>query len=165
MTSEAFNQSLAMVSSGSFSNSFSKVTNHYKYPINLFSAYVIATSLATLSSVYTLIDRSLISTGLDPIPYLTGTSTGPEDLATRQNASSMYYWNETIVEGTNADTGTTDQWFSFAGSPGNMKSGVKEFSRTLKEIDDYLTVDIEDWRIMPVPETVALPSVPGEPVV
>lgn len=77
----------------------------------------------------------------------------------------MYYWNETIVEGTSADTGTTEQWFSFAGSPGNMKGGVKEFSRRLKEVDDYITVDVAERSTMAVPKTGALPIVPGEPAV
>jgi hypothetical protein len=165
MTSEAFNQSLAMVATGSFSNSFSKVTTDYEYPINLFSAYIIAPSLATLSSVYTLIDRSLISSGVNTLPYLTGTSLGAESLTTRQNASSMYYWNETIVQGTSADSGITEQWFSFSGKPGNVKSGVQEFSRRLKEVNDYMTVDEEAWKTIGVPKTLVLPSVEGEPVV
>lgn len=162
MTSEAFNQSLAMVTTGSFSNSFSKVTTNYEYPINLFSAYIIAPSLATLSSVYTLIDRSLASSGVNTLPYLTGTSLGSETLATRQNASSMYSWNETIVESTSTDTGVMEQWFSFAGKPGNVRSGVTEFSRRLKEVNDLMTVDEEAWTTIVVPKTVALPQVEGE---
>lgn len=165
MTSEAYNQSLAMVSSGDFSNSFSQTTNCYFYPINLFSAYVIAPSLETLSSVYTLIDRSKINSGIITLPYLTGTSNGQESLATRQNASSMYYWNETIVEGTSADTGITEQWFSFNGSPGNLKSGVSEYSRVLKEVDDILVIDQQTWAPIAVPSTEPLSVVEGEPSV
>ena len=165
MTSEAFNQSLAMVTTGSFSNSFSNVATNYEYPINLFSSYIIAPSLATLSSVYTLIDRSLVSSGINTLPYLTGTSTGADNLATRQNASSMYYWNETIVEGTSEDTGIMEQSFSFTGRPGNLKSGVSKFSRKLKEVNDYMVVDQDVWMSMAVPKTQALPLVDGEPVV
>jgi hypothetical protein len=165
MTSEAFNQSLAMATTGSFLNSFSNVPINYEYPINLFSAYIIAPSLATLSSAYTLIDRSLISSGINTLPYLTGTSTGADNLATRQNASSMYYWNETIVEGTSADTGIMEQWFSFTGRPGNVKSGVSKFSRKLKGVNDNMVLDREVWTAMAVPKTQALPLVDGEPVV
>jgi hypothetical protein len=165
MTSEAYNQSLAMISTGSFSNSFSDITNTYHYPLNLFSAYVIAPKVDTLSSVYTLIDRSQLVSGANTLPYLSGTSSGLETFATRQNASSMYYWNETIVEGTNADTGITEQWLSFAGKPGNLGHGVSDFSRTLKEINDYMVVDHEAWSTMAVPETESLPVVEGEPTV
>ncbi|KAJ5118670.1 hypothetical protein N7476_011027 [Penicillium atrosanguineum] len=165
MTSEAYNQSLAMISTGSFSNSFSQVTNTYHYPMNLFSAYVIAPSLASLSSVYTLIDRSLITSGVNTIPYLTGISIGKETFGTRQNASSMYYWNKTIVQGTSADTGITEQWLTFAGKPGNLERGVSDFSRTLKEVDDYMLVDQKGWTTLAIPETEPLPAVEGEPTV
>ena len=46
-----------------------------------------------------------------------------------------------------------------------MKSGVKKFSRRLKEVDDYVTIDREAWTTIAVPKTVALPVVQGEPAV
>jgi hypothetical protein len=165
MDSLAFNQSLAMTSSGIYSNSFSTIPTDYYYPLNLFSAYIIAPSVATLSSVYCLIDRSQVISGMDTLPYLTGTSAGAQSLATRQNAESMYFWNETIVLGTDMDTSTAEQWFSYTGSPGNIKDGVKEFSKTLKASNDLIVLDKEAWTTIEVPPTVPLPLVEGEPVV
>lgn len=77
----------------------------------------------------------------------------------------MYYWNETIVQGTSADTGATEQWFSFEGSPGNVKSGVSEFSRVLKEVNDILVVDKPAYTPIAVPKTEPLEVVEGEPSV
>jgi hypothetical protein len=45
-----------------------------------------------------------------------------------------------------------------------VKSGVKELSRRVKEVD-YMTVDEEAWVTLAVPERVALPLVNGESVV
>lgn len=154
-----------MVSTGTFSNSLTTIPSTYSYPLNLFSFYVIAPTSATLSSVYALIDRSLLSTGINTLPYLTGTSTGSETLATRQNATSNYYWNETIVEGTSADVGITEQWFSFEGAPGNGMNGTAAYSRRLREMDDVLVLDHFFPATMVVPPTIALPVVEGEPSV
>lgn len=154
-----------MVTTGNFSGSYSNIQTTFKYPLNLYSYYIIAPSVATLSSVQALIDRSLLSSGISTLPYLTGTSTGIENLATRQNASSMYYWNETIVEGTADDTGITEQWYSYAGTPGNLDGGVEAYSRYLKEVDDAIVDDEMAWAEMEVPETVPLPLVVGEPTV
>ncbi|TVY81026.1 Peptide-N4-(N-acetyl-beta-glucosaminyl)asparagine amidase A [Lachnellula suecica] len=162
MTVSAYNQSLSMNSQGSFSDSSSLLTS-YSYPINLYSAYVIAPSSSTLSSVFTLIDRSFVMKGRDILSYLTGTST-EEALQTRQLGSSMYYWNETIVEGTVADTGVTEQWLSYSGNPG-FEDGPKNFSRHSREVNNSLVLDKEDWRVMAVPNTIPLPFVDGEPVV
>jgi len=131
--------------------------------MNLYSAYIIAPSLATLSSVFTLIDRSLITKGLNILSYLTGINSA-ETLQTRQLGTSMYYWNETIVEGTAADTGAMEQWFSYFGTPG-FEGGPKKFSRHLREGNDSMILDEKAWRAIYVPSTVALPYVEGEPVV
>ncbi|KUJ19264.1 uncharacterized protein LY89DRAFT_706092 [Mollisia scopiformis] len=165
MTDLAYNQSLSMLSTGSYSDSFSGTESTYSYPINLYSAYVIAPTTATLSSVFTLIDRSLITKGIDILSSLTGLTLGSESLATRQFGESMYYWNETIVEGTAADTGVTEQWFSYSGHPGLGEDGVRDFSRHLKEVDDAIVTDDERWETMVVPNTKPLPYVEGEPVV
>jgi hypothetical protein len=153
-----------METKGSFSNSFTVLPTTYSYPLNLFSAYIIAPTSATLSSVYTLIDRSLISSGIITLPFLTGMSKGIESLDTRQNATSMYYWNETIVEGTSIDTGITEQWFSYTGKPA-VVSGVSQYSRRLKEVDDEWVEEREAWKAVAVPKTEALPLVEGEPIV
>ncbi|KAF3070397.1 Peptide-N4-(N-acetyl-beta-glucosaminyl)asparagine amidase A [Daldinia childiae] len=59
MTDLAFNQSLAMVASGSYSDSTSNVVSHHTYPFNLFSAYDVASSGATSNpgSVFCMADR------------------------------------------------------------------------------------------------------------
>lgn len=165
MTDLAFNQSLSMITTGSYSDSFSGIESKYSYPINLYSAYVIAPTSATLSSVFALIDRSLITKGVDILASLTGLTIGKESLTTRQFGESMYYWNETIVEGTASDTGITEQWSSYSGKSGLKKDGVKEFSRHLKEDNDAIVVDVEKWDTMVVPSTRPLPYVEGEPVV
>jgi len=165
MTADGYNQSLSQVTSGNFLGSYSKTHTTFEYPINLYSSYIIAPSLATLSSVYALIDRSLLSSGISTLPFLTGTSVGAENLATRQNASSMYFWNETIVEGTAADTGVTEQWFSYSGKPGNLDSGVGAYSRHLKEVNDAVVNDEMAWVEIDVPKTEPLPLVVGEPIV
>ena len=76
MTDSALNQSLSQISQGSYSDSFSGIETEYSYPINLYSSYIIAPSLATLSSVFALIDRSLITKGIDILSFLSGTSSG-----------------------------------------------------------------------------------------
>lgn len=77
----------------------------------------------------------------------------------------MYYWNETIVEGTAADSGETEQWFSYFGRPCLDKEGVSEYSRHLKEINDAIVFDREAWSTINVPSTSPLPFVEGEPTV
>lgn len=162
MTASAFNQSLSMLTQGSNSDSTGHTTTYF-YPINLYSAYVIAPSLATLSSVFTLIDRSLITKGIDIISYLTGINLG-QSLQTRQLGISMYYWNETIVEGTAADVGVTEQWLSSSGIPGSG-NGPKDFSWHLKEVNDSMVLDEKAWKTAEVPNTVPLPYMEGEPLV
>ncbi|KAI0202514.1 peptide N-acetyl-beta-D-glucosaminyl asparaginase amidase A-domain-containing protein [Astrocystis sublimbata] len=167
MTDLAFNQSLAMVSSGSYSSSASDIVSHYTYPMNLFSAYKVPSEGATSNpgSVLCLVDRSKFTDGISILPFLTGTSLGHENLNTRQNVTSDYHWNSTIVEGTTGlDTMDGEVWFSSTTSPGS-KQGVKNYSRYAKEKDDALLVDREEWATMPVPSTEPLPVVEGEPEV
>lgn len=140
------------------------MTSNYEYPLNLYSAYVIAPSLATLSSVFTLIDRSLLTKGSNLLGYLSGIK-GEEEVKTRQLGESMYYWNETIVEGTKNDTGETEQWYSYSGMPGDEIEGVEECGRYLREVDGGWVGIVEGWRTIDVPETERLKWVEGEPVV
>ncbi|TGJ85445.1 hypothetical protein E0Z10_g3297 [Xylaria hypoxylon] len=165
MTDFAFNQSLAMVSSGSHSSSASNIVSSYIYPMNLFSAYKVQSEGATSNpgSVLCLVDRSKLSDGISILPFLTGTSTGPETVKTRQNVTSDYHWNSTIVEGTaGLDTMDGEVWFSSSSSPGT-KWGVQRYHRYAKEKDDTLVVDKEGWGTIPVPSTEPLPIVEGEP--
>jgi hypothetical protein len=164
MTDSAFNQSLSQLTQGSYSDSFSGVKTTYSYPINLYSSYI-APSLAAPSTVFAIIDRSLITRGIDMLSSVTGTAIGNESLGTRQSAESMYYWNETIVEGTAADCGETEQWFSYFGRPGLDKEGVSEYSRHLMEINDAIVFDREAWSTINMPSTSPLPFVEGEPTV
>ncbi|KAK2609472.1 hypothetical protein N8I77_002969 [Diaporthe amygdali] len=164
MTNPAYNQSLTMTSSGTFEGSFSGgVESSYSYPLNLYSAYVISEVAGELSSVFCMIDRSLLANATSTLPALTGTLLGPESLATRQNVTSFYAWNETIVEGVEAlDTCDGETWYSLSGSPGS-EAGVPEYSRYLKEVDDTLVADVVKPNTISVPATEPLPLVEGEP--
>lgn len=81
-------------------------------------------------------------------------------LATRQNGSCTYYWNNTYYEFAGAidpaigTSGATDQWFSFEGS---LESGEKEeYGRHVKAVDGYVPILIEDevfGHTIYVPET------------
>jgi hypothetical protein len=164
MNDLAFNQSLAMVTSGTNFDSFSGIHSIYKYPMNLYSSYIIAETKATLSSVLALVDRSLITTGIDILKYITGISKGLESLCTRQNGTSQYSWNATIVEGMPTDTSSLEQWLSYKGTPG-LNRGRQQFSRYLKEVNDFVTNDVELSAAIEVPDTIPLPYVEGMPLV
>ncbi|KAI1189295.1 peptide N-acetyl-beta-D-glucosaminyl asparaginase amidase A-domain-containing protein [Nemania serpens] len=167
MTDFAFNQSLKMISSGSHSSSASDIVSSYRYPMNLFSAYKVQSEGATTNpgSVLCLVDRSKFTDGISILPFLTGTSTGPETLKTRQNVTSSYHWNSTIVEGTaGLDTMNGETWFSSSGAPGS-KQGVRRYHHYAKEKNDALVVNQEGWGAIPVPSTEPLPIVEGEPEV
>ncbi|KAI0128313.1 peptide N-acetyl-beta-D-glucosaminyl asparaginase amidase A-domain-containing protein [Xylariales sp. AK1849] len=167
MTDRAYNQSLSMVTSGSYSGSAWGIKSHYRYPMNLFSAYDVAATGAVTSpgSVFCMVDRSKLTDGITLLPFMSGMVLGTEKLATRQNVTSRYYWNETIVEGIeDKDTCDGETWYSFLGAPGSA-SGVSEYSRYLREIDDTTVDDEESWSTITVPDTVALPVLEGEPPV
>lgn len=165
MTNSGYNQSLSQLTTGSHSDSVSGVKSTYSYPINLYSFYIIAPSLETLSSVFALVDRSLIKAGVNLLSTWTGINLGSSSLKTRQTAESRYHWNETIVEGTSEDTGKGEQWFSYEGRPGLERNGVSEYSRYLVESNDAIVMDNEKWGVIAVPNTAPLPYVEGEPSV
>ncbi|CAJ2511143.1 Uu.00g067680.m01.CDS01 [Anthostomella pinea] len=165
MTDLAFNQSLAMVTSGSHSSSASDIISRYTYPMNLFSAYVVQSTGATSNpgSVFCMVDRSKVVDGVSTLPLLTGTSSSSESLKTRQNVTSDYHWNSTIVEGTaGLDTMDGEVWLSYSGAPG-ASSGVTGYHRYAKEKNDNVIADEEGWFEIPVPSTEPLPVVQGEP--
>lgn len=163
-TDGGWNLSLSMNSTGSSAASFSNdISSNYSYPMNLYYSYDLAETEADLSSVYAIIDRSLLRNGIPALPYLTGISLGPEDVATRQNVTSNYYWNQTIVGGIEElNTCTGETWYSSSGLPGS-ESGVADYSRYLQEKDDAMVVDQEGWATIPVPQTQPLPLVYGGP--
>lgn len=152
------NASLSMGSSGSYAGSaVSGQRSQYSYPLNLYYSYYIAETDAELSSVFAMIDRSLLSSGVPTLPYLTGTALGEGQVATRQNVTSNYFWNETIVGGIeDLDTSQGETWYSSAGVPGG-EFGVAEYSRYLVEKDDFVVRDEEAWAAMTVPSTQPLP--------
>ncbi|KAI1206211.1 uncharacterized protein F4807DRAFT_241274 [Annulohypoxylon truncatum] len=161
MTDLAFNQSLAMVTSGSYSDSTSDVISRYTYPLNLFSAYDVASSGATTNpgSVFCMIDRSKLADSVSVLSLLTGTSIGSESLHTRQNVTSNYHWNRTIVEGTEGlDTMDGEVWLSYSGIAAG-EDGVVAYHRYAKEKNDSLLVDEQGWGPIQVPSTMPLPFV------
>ncbi|KAI1781260.1 hypothetical protein F4818DRAFT_33819 [Hypoxylon cercidicola] len=167
MTGQAFNQSLAMVTSGSHSSSASNIVSHYTYPMNLFSAYDVASSGATTNpgSVLCLVDRSKLTDGISALSFLTGTSIGSGSLKTRQNVTSSYHWNSTIVEGTEGlDTMDGEVWLSYSGGSAG-EAGVAGYHRYALEKNDSVLTDEQGWGQMPVPSTIPLPYVEGEPMV
>ncbi|CAN8104724.1 unnamed protein product [Discula destructiva] len=157
VTNESYDSLLRMNSSGRYSSSLSAgQVSEYSYPLNLYSSYHLAETDAELSSVFSVIDRSLVTTGISALPFASGTALGVEHVATRQNVTSNYYWNATIVGGINElDTCDGETWFSSVGSPGS-EFGVLGYSRYLKEKDDETIVDAEVWSLMAVPPTQAL---------
>ncbi|KAI1101811.1 hypothetical protein F4804DRAFT_289110 [Jackrogersella minutella] len=163
MTDLAFNQSLAMVTSGIHSDSASNIISHYTYPLNLFSAYNVASSGATTNpgSVFCMVDRSKLIDGISSLSFFTGTSTGPESLRTRQNVTSNYHWNGTIVAGTEGlDTMDGEVWLSYSGAAAR-DNNVVAYHRYAKEKNDSISVNEQGWRPMPVPSTKPLPFVDG----
>ncbi|KAH8674185.1 peptide N-acetyl-beta-D-glucosaminyl asparaginase amidase A-domain-containing protein [Xylariales sp. PMI_506] len=171
MTDQAFNQSLSMVTKGSYSGSATNGTvSRYEYPINLYSAYNVSAenAVTTPGSVFCMADRSLLMTErIALLPFLSGISAGPESLATRQNVTSMYYWNDTIVGGIESeDTNSGQAWLSYTGTPGLAAGvGVFEYGEYLEELNDAWVESTAGWYTIDVPPTVALPIVEGEPAV
>jgi hypothetical protein len=167
-TASANNQSSAILTSGSHTSSVSDIPMRYSYPLNLFSAYFISfpDPVRRPGSVYCMVDRSKAVEGPSILGLLTGTSKGPEKLATRQNVTSMYHWNETIVEGTpGLDTCDGTTWYSFEGSP-TSRHGMKAYSRYLAEKNDLVVEDRTGWmETRAVPPTMPLPRVEGQPVI
>lgn len=151
-SNDAWDALLKMDSSGSFSEFLSsEQTSHYSYPLDLYYSYSIAETEAELSSVFATIDRGLWTSGIPTLPYLTGTSLGMADVSTRQNITSKYYWNETIVGGIeDLDSSTGETWYSASNSPGS-DLGVSQYSRYLVESDDILYKDEEAWKVIEVP--------------
>ncbi|KAI1460976.1 hypothetical protein F4805DRAFT_351508 [Annulohypoxylon moriforme] len=152
MTDLAFNQSLAMVTSGSYSDSTSNIISHYTYPLNLFSAYDVASSGATTNpgSVFCMVDRSKLTDGVSTLSFLTGKSVSSETLHTRQNVTSNYHWNRTIVEGTEGlDTMDGEVWLSYSATAASGNS-VEAYHRYAKEVNDSISVDEQSWGLMHV---------------
>lgn len=157
VTNESYNSDLAMDSTGNYSSSISSgQVSVYSYPLNLYSSYYLAETEDELSSVFSTIDRSLLTTGISTLPFVSGISLGTDQIATRQNVTSNYFWNATIVGGIEQlDTCDGETWYSSTNSPGS-EAGVAEYSRHLIERDDKVVADVEAWTSFPVPLTTTL---------
>lgn len=166
LTNEALNQSTTMLTSGSHASAgawggSSGAAFSYQYPLNVFSSYDVSADGATTHPgfVFCMADRGLLTDGLPLLPFASGLAAGEEHLATRQNVTSAYYWNDTIVEGTGDNNTCEGQaWFSYSGTPGSA-SGVSAYSRYLQEVDDEMVADHEGWYNIDVPATETLPYV------
>lgn len=160
LTNAALNQSTSMVTLGTYSGSTSDEVSTLKYPLELFSSYDLADSNPVTSPgfVYCLADRSLITDGVALLPLMSGLIAGPESLTVRQNVTSMYYWNDTIVEATgDNNTCTGASWLSFVGNS-TSDSGVEAFGQQLQEMDDAWVNQQEAWGTIAVPSTGPLPT-------
>ncbi|KAI1404402.1 hypothetical protein F4819DRAFT_123546 [Hypoxylon fuscum] len=166
MTNLAFNQSLAMNTSGRHSSSATDVVSRYTYPLNLFSAYNVSSSGATTNpgSVLCLVDRSKLEDSISALSFLTGTSIGAGSLETRQNVTSNYRWMDAIVTGSENDTMDGEVWLS-SSSPGAHNASVTAYHRYALEKNDSVLVDEQGWEQIPVPSTIPLPLIDGIPIV
>lgn len=141
--------------------------------LSFFQAYAPAADyVATNSSIYALLDNGKQTTGrrvLDSLVYpasSTGNSstaiaaTAPSyELTTRQNGTSLYFWNNTYYESAGAidpargSDGATEQWFS-------SSAGTLLYGRHALAIDGYEPVLVEDEIVvgstLPVPEPSAV---------
>lgn len=166
LTNEALNQHTSMVTEGTYSASASEIESTYKYPLELYSSYDVSAEgpVTHPGSVFCMADRSLLTDGITLLPFMSGLRVDKESLETRQNVTSMYYWNDTIVEGT-GDNNTCEgaAWLSFWGAPASQ-TGVSAFSQYLQEENDSWVEDTDSWETMTVPTTQPLPYVDGESV-
>lgn len=79
------------------------------------------------------------------MPYLTRQTSAevPELLATRQNGSCIYFWNNTYyqfagaIDPASGSVGETEQWYSFKGKLGG-------YGRHVKAVDGYEPVLVVD---------------------
>ena len=136
------------------------ISNTEQFPIAGSIQYVVPVNQETTNStLISSIDRSLLTTTIPILPYLTSPSSFStndyESLETRQNGSCVYYWNNTYYEFAGAidpskgSVGATEQWFSYDAE------GVA-YGRFLEAVDGYvprLVKDDESGASIVVPET------------
>ncbi len=167
-TAEGYNETLSQLTTGISIFSpvpeyLAPITNTFSYPISFYQAYAVPKDAkSTNSTLIAELDRSLLSTTIPILLYLTSLSTyhTPEILATRQNGSCIYFWNNTYYEFAGAidpamrTIGATEQWFS---SVGPVAGGIVEaYGRHVKAVDGYkpaLTLDETFGNTITVPET------------
>ena len=155
-TAKGYNETLSMLTTGiSVFSPASKyallVTNTFSYPISFYQAYIVPEDATVVNSTLIAdLDRSKLSLTIPILAYLTSPSTYnvPEVLATRQNGSCIYFWNNTYYEFAGAidpaigTIGATEQWFSSLGPL--TEGGIAAYGRHVKAIDGYEPVLILD---------------------
>ncbi|KAI9744929.1 MAG: hypothetical protein M1818_001855 [Claussenomyces sp. TS43310] len=174
ITNRGYNESLSQITSGtsSFSSttrgsksaphqkpfthtgqSQSLIISSYEYAIDLYQANLVsADPQRTNNTLVAVLDRSFITTSVPILSYLTSPSSFPsyEALATRQNGSCIYYWNNTYYEFAGAidpavgTIGETEQWYSYSG-PRPLGTGMTlRYGRHVVARDGYEPVLVED---------------------
>jgi len=169
-TALGYNETLYQLTSGTstFSPSTSnqtQITNTFSYPLSFYQANIIpADASTTNSTLVAVLDRSLLSSSKPILPYLTHPEKYdiPELLATRQNGSCVYGWNNTYYEFAGAidpamgTSGETEQWYSFLGPEIPGGEGREVYGRYVRAVDGYEPVLVVDERFeggLDVPET------------
>ncbi|CZR61613.1 uncharacterized protein PAC_11510 [Phialocephala subalpina] len=175
-TALGYNETLYQLTSGtsSYSPLISQastetdiIRNTYNYPISFTQQYVVPVDATLMNSTLIAeLDRSKLTSEIPILSYLTKPSifTTPAVLATRQNGSCTYGWNNTYYEFAGAidpaigTIGATEQWFSFERP---LESGGNEYGRHVKAVDGYvpvLTLDEVFGHTIEVPETKIVPG-------
>ncbi|KAI1860096.1 hypothetical protein JX265_010020 [Neoarthrinium moseri] len=163
LTNSALNQTTSAVTSGSHYSDVSDVVSRYVYPLTLYSSYDVSPEGPVIhpGSVLCMVDRSAIDDGVNLLQFYSGVEVGTKSLVGRQNITSKYYWNDTIVEGTGSNNKCNGEtWFTYSGAPA-FAAGVKEYSRYLRESDDAIVADQQAWTTIVVPNTIPIWDVEG----
>ncbi|TVY67406.1 Peptide-N4-(N-acetyl-beta-glucosaminyl)asparagine amidase A [Lachnellula suecica] len=141
-TALGFNKTISALTNGTstFSPSLddaSPIRSTFSYPITFHTASLTPTDATTANStIVASLDRSLLSSSIPILSYLTSPFKLPTVLATRQTGNSVYYWNDTYYEFAGAidpamgTYGATEQWFSSLGKVG-------AYGRHVKAVDGY----------------------------
>lgn len=166
-TAAGYNETLYQRTTGTsvYSSSWpahAPIPDSFSYPISFYQANIFPADATTANStLVAFLDRSLLSSKIPILPYLTFQSRPlvPETIFTRQNGSCIYYWNNTYYESAGAidpaigTIGETEQWFSYSGP---IEEGVEGYGRHVKAVDGYepvLVLDEVSRRAIEVPAT------------
>ncbi|KAH7342499.1 peptide N-acetyl-beta-D-glucosaminyl asparaginase amidase A-domain-containing protein [Rhexocercosporidium sp. MPI-PUGE-AT-0058] len=170
-TGKGYNETLYQLTSGTstFSSSEddqSQIKNTFSYPLSFAQDYIIPVDPTIINSTLVAeLDRSKLSSSISILSHLTSPTTFqvPALLATRQNGSCIYFWNNTYyqfaggIDPADGTIGATEQWFSFLGP---LTSGeVDAYGRHVRAVDGYepiLVLDETFEKDIEVPETVSL---------
>ncbi|KAH9211409.1 peptide N-acetyl-beta-D-glucosaminyl asparaginase amidase A-domain-containing protein [Leptodontidium sp. 2 PMI_412] len=170
-TAKGYNETLYQLASGastfsSLDDDKSEIKNSFSYPLSFAQDYVIPVDPTSINSTLVAeLDRSKLSYSISILSHLTSPTIfqSPALLATRQNGSCVYFWNNTYyqfagaIDPADGTIGATEQWFSFMGP---LTSGeLDACGRHVKAVDGYepvLVLDETFEKEIEVPETVSL---------